>query len=98
MAAGVFDADAEVAGALVEVEGADLESGLVAAPPPLCVEVAEGDEVVEELVEVAVEVDELVDILYGGGFGGEGFVFVDEGGDGGVGGGTGVVAEDGADA
>ena len=44
--AGVFDREAQVAAALVQVERAGLEDGLVLA----AVEVAEGDEVVAELV------------------------------------------------
>src|SRR5438046_2017205 len=56
--------------AWVEEERAGLEDGLVAAG----VEVAEVDEVVEELVEVAVVVGEAVDIGDRGSFGFEGFV------------------------
>ena len=47
---GVLDAHAEVATAAVEVKRADLENGLAAAG----VEIAEGDEVAQELEQVAV--------------------------------------------
>ena len=90
VAGGVVDADAQVAGALVEEERADLEDGAFAA----AVEVAEVHEVDEELVEVAVVADEAVDFGDGGGFGLEGLVLGDEGGDLGFG----VGGEDGADA
>ena len=62
---GVFDAHAEVATAAVEIKRADLEDGLAAAG----VEIAEGDEVAQELEQVAVVTDEAVhddDLVHGG--------------------------------
>ena len=74
MLGGVIDAEAQVAAAPVKVERAGLEHGFTLAP----VEIAEGDEIIEEPEEIAVEPQEFIDRGDGGGLGFERLVRVNE--------------------